>query len=517
MNAIKKNKTRTENSIRNSFFALAEIGVSNIVAFVCRTVFIYTLGKTYLGFSGLFNDILTLLSLGELGVGTAILHSMYEPASNNKTDVVTAMLKLYKKIYHTIGFCIIVIGLCLTPWIDFFVSGIPNMPELPCIYILYLLNTGLSYFFIYKKSILIVYQQSYIFSTIMMISVTLQNIVQIMVLIVTKNFILYLAVQVIFTFLANFAISMYVDRNFYFLKENRRCELDENRKRKIFSDVKAMFVSKVSSAVVTSTDNLLISKFVSTVILGLYSNYTLFTTMLRTIVTKIFEALTGSIGNLVVSESKEQVYQSFREIWFVNYWIVAFSCSALFALINPFIQIWIGQSYILNIEVVSLICFNLYMRLIRNTFLTFIDAYGLFKEIRVKCILEAVINLIVSLFFLIILKLGVVGILLGTAISNILTNFWVEPYLLFEKKFNKGMWDYFFTFLKYFIIALFTSIISYFICNIFITISGFCGFAIKLLFCVVFINCVYYLIYKNEKEYMYFVQAIRKILIKRKG
>lgn len=511
MSNLKKSKSRTANSLRNSFFALLENGVSNVASFICRTVFIYVLGKTYLGFSGLFSDILTLLSLGELGVGTAILHSMYEPASRNDIKTVAGMLNLYKKIYHTIGFCVFGVGLCLTPFLDFFISDIPNMPELPYIYILYLLNTSLSYFFIYKKSILSVYQQSYIFSIILMVSVVTQNIVQIIVLFVTKNFIVYLMVQVLFTLIANFSVSVYVDRHYRFLKDNEKCILEKTRKNKIFSDVKAMFVSKLSSAIVTSTDNLLISKFVSTVILGLYSNYTLFTTMLRTIVTKIFEALTGSVGNLVVSEGKEQVYKSFRGIWFVNYWIVAFSCSTLFALVNPFIQIWIGDSYILNLEIVILVCFNLYMRLIRNTFLTFIDTYGLFKELRVKCISEALINLIVSLILLIPLKKGVVGVLLGTSISNILTNFWFEPYLLFTKKFNQKMKVYFCSFARYFIIALFTSTVSYLVCNTIMIKSGFIWFVVKMIFCTLFNNGIYYFVFRNDSEFMYFMNAIKKV------
>lgn len=512
MNKLIKNKSRTANSIRNSFFALLENGVSNIASFICRTVFIYVLGKTYLGFSGLFSDILTLLSLGELGVGTAILHSMYEPASKNDLKTVAGMLNLYKKIYHTIGVCVFGVGLCLTPFLSFFISDIPNMPELPCIYILYLLNTSLSYFFIYKKSVLIVYQQSYIFSIILMFSVVTQNIVQIIALFVTKNFIVYLVIQVLFTLIANFSVSVYVDKHYGFLKDNKKCVLDKARKGKIFSDVKSMFVSKLSSAIVTSTDNLLISKFVSTVILGLYSNYTLFTTMLRTIVTKIFEALTGSVGNLLVSESKEQVYKSFRGIWFVNYWIVAFSCSTLFALVNPFIRIWIGESYILNLEIVILVCFNLYMRLIRNTFLTFIDTYGLFKELRVKCISEALINLIVSLIFLIPLKMGVVGVLLGTSVSNIFTNFWFEPYLLFTKKFNQKLKVYFSSFARYFFVAFFTSAISYFVCDVLVVKSGIVWFVVRTLFCVLFSNAVYYFVFRRDEEFLYFANAIKKVV-----
>ena len=271
--------SRTSKSIRNTIVALCEQGVYNIMSFLCRTVFIYTLGKTYLGFSGLFSDILTLLSLAELGVGTAILYSMYKPAATGDHRRVAALLNLYKKVYNTIGILITIIGLCLTPFWGFLISDIPDMPEIPIIYLLYLLNTTASYFFVYKKSILITDQKSYISSLIYISTTTAQNILQIVFLLLTHNFIVYLIIQVVCTMANNIAISIYVDRHYSYLKEYKNEQLDKESKVAIYNNVKAMFVSKLSSAVVTSTDNLLISKFVSTIVLGLYSNYTLFTTM----------------------------------------------------------------------------------------------------------------------------------------------------------------------------------------------------------------------------------------------
>ena len=126
------------------------------MSFVCRTVFIYSLGKTYLGFNGLFSDILSLLSLAELGVGTAILYSMYKPAAQGDHKKVAALLNLYKRVYNSIGIVITAVGLCLTPFLKYLISDVPDMREVPIIYILYLLNTTASYFFVYKKSILII-------------------------------------------------------------------------------------------------------------------------------------------------------------------------------------------------------------------------------------------------------------------------------------------------------------------------------------------------------------------------
>lgn len=502
--------SRTSKSIKNTIMALFEQGVYSVMSFLCRTVFIYTLGKTYLGFNGLFSDILTLLSLAELGVGTAILYSMYKPVAIGNHKRVAALLNLYKRVYNTIGILITVIGLCLTPFLGRLISGIPNMSEIPTIYLLYLFNTTASYFFVYKKSILITDQKSYVASLIYTLSTTVQNVLQIVFLFLTHNFIVYLVIQVVCTLANNIALSMYVDRHYTYLKEYKNEHLDEKSRVAIYNNVKAMFVSKLSSAVVSSTDSLLISKFVGTIVLGMYSNYTLFITMFRTILSKIFEALTGSVGNLVALENKDKVYKIFRKIWFLNFWLVSFVCVGLFALVNTFIELWIGESYLLDMQTVFMICLNLYMRLIRNTFLTFNDAYGMFKQLKPKCIAEAVINLSVSLILVGPLNMGIYGVLLGTFVSNLTTNFWYEPYLLYRQKFSIPMKEYFSQFAEYFILTFICSGASYWISNVAIDIGGWIGFAVKVVIISVFVNLFYIIVFAKTDEFGYLISVIKQ-------
>lgn len=501
--------SRTGNSIKNSIFALCEQAIYNVLSFVCRTVFIYSLGRTYLGFSGLFSDVLTLLSLAELGVGTAITYSMYKPTALGDYKKLGALLNLYKRIYLIIGVVMTLVGLGLTPFLKYIISDIPDMPELPLIYILYLLNTTASYFFAYKKSILITDQRNYISSLIYIVTTSLMNILQIITLLLFHNYIVYLILQLVFTLANNIATSIYVDKKYPQLKQYEGEKLSRDERDSIFANIKAMFLSKISSAVVTSTGNLLISIFVSTITLGLYSNYTLFVNMLRTITSKVFEALHGSVGNLVVVEKPEKVYSVFKKLWFTNFWLVAFATSALFVLINPFIELWIGETYLLDSATVLIICLNLYMRLIRNTFLTFIDTYGLFKELRIKCVCEAVINLAASLFLVVTMDMGIFGVLLGTFISNITTNFWYEPYLIYRKKFGVSWIEYLVTFLKYFAVLVIGVMIAYGFCNKCIILNGWFGFALKVIACVIIINVFYCVVFQRTMEF----KALRDTII----
>lgn len=511
-------KSRIFNSLRNMSLVLISQLAYTVVAFVCRTVFIYTLGKNYLGLTGLFCDILTLMSLAELGFGTAIAYSMYKPMVDGDRRKVSALLNLYRKIYLIIGISMTIVGLCLTPFLDFFVSQLPSMPELPIIYILYLFNTTFSYFFIYKKSILIVTQNTHISSIVYIITIVTQNLLQILILIYLHSFIWYLIVQVICTLINNICISVYVDINYKYLKEYRNEKLDKESKRIIAENIKAMFLSKLSSAVVTSTSNILISKFVSTILLGFYSNYMVFTTLIRGVFSQIFEALTGSVGNLVAVESKEKSKAVFEKIFFVNFWLIGFCSITLFVLINPFIIIWIGKAYLLDMPIVFIICVNLYMRLIRNTQLVYIDTYGLFKDIKWKCIAEAIINLAVSLIFVVPMKMGILGVLLGSFISNIATNFWFEPYVIFKHKFNVPIFSYFIKFFEYFIATLVCGALLFFLCN-FISVGNLIiNFIVSMIVCIIFINVFYVMIFGRTKEFRYFYQLVsnarRKVINK---
>lgn len=447
-----------------------------------------------------------------MGFGTALTYAMYKPMAIDDEKKVSALLSYYRKVYIVVGIIITVAGACLTPFLGFFISGIPDIPELPAIYLLYLLNTSGSYFFIYKKSILISDQRNYISSIIFIICTIAQNIAQIICLVLTKNFVLYLSIQVIFTLINNFSVSKYVDKHYQYLTINRQTKLGNNDKNNIITNVKAMFLSKVSSAVVSSTDNILISKFVSTITLGIYSNYTLFTNILRTVITKLFEGIAGSVGNLVAVEDNTKAYKAFTNIWFVNYWIVGFSTSCLFILINPFISLWVGKDYLLQTPIVLMVCLNFYMRFIRNTFISFTDSYGLFVEFKVKCVAEAIINFVVSLIFVWNLKLGIFGILLGTFVSNITTNFWYEPYILYTKKFNVSLKKYYFTFIKYFSITIIGIIPIRYICNILNRNLCWQIFILELFICIVFINLIYYFFFHKSDEFEYFLSMIKKII-----
>lgn len=222
--------SRVENSIRNTIYALSTQIFSMLMSFAVRTVFIYTLGKDYLGFNGLFNNIFSILSLTELGMGIAIVYSMYKPVAQEDHRKIAALLNLYRTFYRLVGFIVAALGLSLLPFLNYLVSGIRDIPELEIIYLLYLSSSVISYFFVYKKSILIVYQQDYISSRINLIINSIQGIIQIAILILWHNYILYLIILILAVFFDNMLNSLYVDYKYQYLKEYRSERVDKETK-----------------------------------------------------------------------------------------------------------------------------------------------------------------------------------------------------------------------------------------------------------------------------------------------
>ena len=503
--------SRVENSIRNTIYALGTQIISMLMSFIVRTVFIYTLGKNYLGFNGLFSNIFSILSLTELGMGTAIIYSMYKPVAQEDHRKIAALLNLYRTFYRIVGVVVAILGLSLLPFLDYLVSGIQDIPELEIIYLLYLSSSVISYFFAYKKSMLTVYQQDYISSRINLLINFIQGIIQIAILILWHNYILYLLVLTISTFFNNWLNSLYADYKYQYLKEYRSERVDEETKQKIYTDVKAIFVSRISSAIVTSTDNLLISAFVSTIILGLYSNYIMLINVVNTIINRILDSLVGSVGNLIAVESIERVYLIFKRVLFINYWLVAFSSMSFFILANPFITLWIGKSYLLSSGIIFMIALNLFMRLIRNTFIMFNNAFGHFVELKKKNIIEPIINIVASLLFILVFKMGIIGVLLGTFVSNITTNFWFEPYLIF-KKCQVSLKEYFKIAANYLLTSIVAGGLTYILCDICLTGNSWVLFLIRIIICCVAINLVIILFYRKTDEYQYFMMLVKKVL-----
>lgn len=437
-------ESRTKNSFRNYGATVVAQMFSILLNFIGRTFFIKLLSIEYLGVNGLFSNILSLLSLAELGVGTAITYMMYKPIAENDIQKVAAYNNLFRQIYNCVGIFVLIVGLSFTPFIDELIKEPPNISEnLYIVYVLFVLNSAISYFFTYKRSLLIAYQKEYINSQNVLQFAIIKDIVLIGLLFLFRNFYIYLAAQILITFASNVAISYKTNKLFPQIVNITPGRVSKIEIRTIVKNTAAMVCHKIGSVVVSGTGNMFISYYVGITTVGIYSNYVLITLCANQIIGKGVNSLTASFGNLVATSGHNEVYRVFKNIYFLNF-IIAFSAAVLFySLVEPFITLWIGADYILDFQSLLIIVTNaIFFYQLRIPSQMVINTYGLFWQIKWKSLYEAAVNLCCSFFFAAYLNWGIRGILLAGLVSNITTSLWWEPYVAFKYGMKFPLVDY---------------------------------------------------------------------------
>lgn len=501
---------RTKNSLKNLLFAFIGQFIGIVVSFISRMFFIRTLGEEYLGLNGLFTNILTMLSLFELGVGTAINFSLYEPLAKNNREKVKSLMNLYKKSYTIIGIVILIVGSLFTPFLSFFIQEMPDIDNIEYIYILFVLNTSISYFFSYKRSLLISDQKRYIATLYRYIFYIIVNIIQIIILLFTKNYYFYLIAQIVCTLLENIYVSKYADKIYPYLKDKNITDLEQSDKKDIKKNIIAMLFHRIGGIAVSATDNIIISKYIGLVYVGIYSNYYLVISALNTIISQIFNSIVASIGNFAVTESKKKLSSLFENVFFINFILYSFTSICLMILFNDFITLWIGKEYIFDENIILVIVISYYLTGMRKSTITFKEALGLYWQDRYKAIFEALINLSVSL--ILVNKIGIIGVFIGTIISTISTCFYIEPIILYKYGFDEKPTKYFIKYFIYTFIFVCIYICTRFIVNILFHNLNIYSFIGKIIICIIIQTIIYILIFRKRREFKYLSDLIKKIL-----
>lgn len=506
-------RSRTEKSLINITSALIGQVLAIVVGFITRMVFVSQLGDTYLGINGLCTSIVGLLSLAELGVGESINYKLYKPLAERDVEQLKSIMKLYRRVYWIIGVVIMSIGVILVPFLHVFMkaSDVQSVNHLYLIFLLFVINSASSYFYSYKRALIIADQKRYIVNIYHYAFYCIMNVLQIIILINTHNFIFYLLSMIACTVGQNILISIQADRLYPFLKDKEVSKLKKSDVDEIKKNTLALLYHKIGSQMVNSTDNILVSKIIGIATVGVYSNYLLITQALNTIMAQLFSAITASVGNLGTTENRERSEGVLKRLFLGNFWFTLIVCAAFYSSIELLIEKMFGVQRILNHEVLSCVVINLYLYNIRRTAWTFRDGYGLFWHDRYKALAETVINLIVSI--VLGLKFGLVGILMGTIISTIATSLWIEPYILYKYAFKKGSKQYFFRLIEYSAIA----VLVCYMCRLIVcslNLSGYLGFTIGCFISVIIGTSVIAITYGRSDEYRYYISLIKKYIYK---
>jgi len=506
-------KSRIENSIRNVKTGFIVQLINKIMAFVVRTVFIKCLNTEYLGVNGLFTNILTILSFAELGIGTAIIFNMYKPIAENDKEKIKSYMKLYERSYNTIGICVFLLGLLVIPFIDIIVKDVPNIAEnIIYIYILFLINTSSSYFFTYKKSIIIAHQQQSIINNIDSIFYIIKSLAEIIILITTKNFILYLIIQIAGTILENTYLSHKANKLYPYLKEKNVNKLTKEESKQVFTNVKSLVIYKFGGVILHGTDNILISILLNVSTVGVVSNYNLIINSVKTIISSSLTGVTASVGNLNAIGTLDKKEKTYFDLTFFHYLIYSFCSIAFIALLNPFIKLWLGEVYVLSICIPIALALVFFIEGMRQVSYIYRTTLGLFQKAQITPYIGVITNIIFSIILCNIF--GLVGIFIATCISQLVSYSWIDVYLTYKYEFKKSPKEYYIKYLLYFITFTIELIITLTITNS-ININGITGFIINIFIVILIPNILNIIFYRKSKKFKTFRNLFITKLLKK--
>lgn len=504
--------SRTVNATKNAVSAIANKILILMLTLISRKFFINYIGIGYLGINGLFGNILTLLSMADLGLGTAMNVSLYKPIAENDTRKITALINYFKTIYRFIAIGVTVVGLSLLPFLKYLVNMNQDIPYLYLFYVVFVCKNAFSYLLVYKSSVLYADQKNYIINRIDVITGVIRIALQIIIIVCFKNYLAYIVIDALSVIAKNICVSIRANKDYDFL--NNDDSLNQFERKSIFSDISSVFLYKIAWSLLNGTDNILISVLVGTICVGLYSNYYTVTSNVELFIGLLFTSLTASIGNLVATATAEARYKTFKTMQMISFWLCGFVVISLFFLLQDFIQLWLGKDYLLDHLTLIAIIINVYFSICMRPVWTFREGTGMYKQIRYIMFVTAILNLI---FSIVLGKfLGISGIIFATSISKLCTYFWYEPNILFKNFFDRSPKEYY---LKY-VENIGLVFVSLFICNIpihFIQNISIFNCLIKAIMVFIIVNSLYFLLYRKTEEFQYLLSRVTGILKRTKN
>lgn len=502
---------RTKNSLKNIKASLIGQFASIVLKFVCRTVFIYVLGKEYLGISSLYTNILTLLSVTEMGFSSAITFSLYKPLAEKDYSKVNSIMYFLKNAYRVVGIVILIVGLGLIPFLPTLMNGTTDKVNIYLYYLLYLTQTVASYFFFaYKQTLLFADQKKYVVDYAAFATNVATTVVQVLVLIFRESFFEYTLALIISSIVNNLVLSVIVDKKYPFLKEKAK-KLSGDEVKTIFKQVSAMFLYRVCNVVGSATDNLIISSNISVLMVGLYDNYYLIISAVQRVLSNVLNAFSGSLGNLYALESEQKNEQVFRCLNLANLWMITLSSVCFMVLFQPFITIWIGEEYLFEPIVVFIIVMNFATNNMQGVMQIYKDVTGLFVKGKYRPVATVILNLVISI--ILVKKMGITGVFLGSIISRMCTTWLYDGWLIYTFAFHRSPVKFYFDSI---VCGVMITALSFGIETLCVYLSipdGIVGLIARGVLCLVISNAVLFLLYRKREEFDIVFQKCKQILL----
>lgn len=410
---------RTQKTMRNGVFGLIEQILTILLSFASRKIFIQYIGVEMLGLNSTFATIFSTFSLAEMGIQRVIVYHLYGAMAKGDRKHINALVNIYKLIFHCLGIFFIAASLCCMPFLQFFLTDVEATITVRLYFLAQAVIAASSYFFAYKRNILYADQNSYISTLIDTVVNTVASLLCMAVAVLTGSYWLYLLVSMVKTYLANILVHIECTKRYPYLHSEK---IDRGLLKKIASSLRDVVVEKIAGYIYSSTDNLLISAFISTVQVGFLNNYTVIISHIKTLMKSVTNPLIPAIGNMVaIGKESERQMRTFHVVVQGCFWLTGLSVVPVYVLAEDFICIYLGEKFVLPRVLLLLMCVDMYAIINQDSCLSFLTANGLFRKRRNISIGGAIVNIVVSV--LLIKPMGIAGILAGTAVSQVY--YWV--------------------------------------------------------------------------------------------
>ena len=504
--------------IKNIFAKLLSTGLVTLLSFISKKVYVNSLGDEIMGLNALLLSVISMLSLIELGIGNAIYFSLYKPLAEKDEKQITAIMRLYAKIYMIIGLLVLVIGIVVIPFLHFFSTKLPDR-ILYGAYIIMLLDTALSYYMAYRRNIFNADQKEFFNTNVDTFVNVAISCVQMAAVVVTKNYFLFLGIKLMGTVIGNLYIYIQSGRRYPYLKKKTSYQLSEEFKHTFKENVKALCIINISTYLVFGTDNLLLSTFTTLTAVFIYSNYTAILTAVNQVFHQTFNSMQASVGNFMVIEGKDKSYELFKKIFFINFLVTSYTSTALITLFNSAITIWMGDKYVWPMAVVAILVFNNYSRYIIQAASIFKNAAGLYSPTPIYkylALLEGIINLIASLFFICVCKLQIMGVFIGTSVSTIVSTIGI-PYAIYRYYFKCEAKQYIQRYIQYLALTFIYCTVSVILYQCVRTPYEVCNLFLGLVISFVVPFGLSTLLFNKTEEYVFVLDIVKRYIGKIKN
>ena len=504
----------------NSVCALISYAVLFLGPLIVSPFLKFFLGSEILGIQKTFQDTVALISIVELGISYGVIYKLYKPIAEKDNNKIAVLLKFYRSAFKLVSLAIAFLGLITSFIMPKIITGkyhskVLNDSFLSFVFLIYVLDSLLTYLFGHKRIMLIADQKNYIATICRTVCQVIMFFMQIVVIFLFKSFLMYSLLRPVFTFLESLLINYEFRKKYKYINLKVKEKLGKDEKKDLVKTLSALFYHRVGAQSIISGSTLILVHKLGEKLTGIYYPYVLITNGVVSATNQVFNAILSSFGNYLAKHSREETYFLYKKVFFFNYLLFSFLSIAFFCVISPFMRIWMGNDSVFNTFTIFLITLNFYFSGIRHSIFMVKASVGLYRQDRFLALLEAFINLFFSYIFS--STFGINGILFASLISTILVPMWAHPYLVYKNVFRCPVKKYYEKFILYFLITLIVGTISFKICSYTSKLNNFLQIFLNLVICTIIAVIVNFMLFRNSDEMKYMFRISKSILSKFKN